>query len=297
MADKPDVLGAGVITNAALDEAYEFLAQALQQRGLRCTAAFVTAFAAGREALHGQLPLLEALDRQAPGWLTHVLARLKSGRREQIDGLDGNIPFEKMRIAGHEMAWHGATHLPLVDATPAAAVKLEVELAEALFGAMGARPTTIVFPRNRVGSLDLLGAAGFTCYRSGREANAFSRATGLLREMNIWDRGSDELPALSGEWCVCPAGAFLNWPSGARAAVPLAITVKRWHSMLRAAADKGGHVHLWFHPHNLITAPPMKASLLQILDFVETLVKSGDMVNLTMGELASGCAGGIVNAN
>jgi hypothetical protein len=54
--------------------------------------------------------------------------------------------------------------------------------------------------------------------------------------------------------------------------------------LLQSAAERGGYVHMWFHPHNLITAPAMKVAFAQIMCFVCDLVKSGDMINLTMTE-------------
>ena len=85
-------------------------------------------------------------------------------------------------------------------------------------------------------------------------------------------------------WHVSPAGFFLNWPSGVRAMVPVPVTVMRWKSLLRSAVEQGGYVHMWFHPHNLITAPAMKVAFAQIMKEVGQLVRSGDMVSLTMSE-------------
>ena len=44
---------------------------------------------------------------------------------------------------------------------------------------------------------------------------------------------------------------------------------------------------MWFHPHNLITAPAMQGAFEQIMKEVGQLVRSGDMVSLTMCEANS----------
>ena len=91
-------------------------------------------------------------------------------------------------------------------------------------------------------------------------------------------------PMRQGGWNVSSSGFFLNWPSGVRSLVPVSVTVSRWKSLLRSAVEQGGYVHMWFHPHNLITAPAMQSTFAQIMNEVGQLVRSGDMVSLTMSE-------------
>ena len=57
--------------------------------------------------------------------------------------------------------------------------------------------------------------------------------------------------------------------------------------MLRAAAERGGHVQMWFHPHNLITAPDMMISFEEIMRFAGTLIRNNELVNLTIGDQAA----------
>ena len=52
-----------------------------------------------------------------------------------------------------------------------------------------------------------------------------------------------------------PAGFFFNWRFGLRRIVPPAVTELRWRNLLNRCAREGGVVHLWLHPHNLITGP------------------------------------------
>lgn len=182
------------------------------------------------------------------------------------------------------MAWHGATHMPLTASTPAAAVALELALAKALFGDLGHAPESVVFPRNQIGHLQLLRTAGFNTYRASPPGGFVGRLGSLAREWHVFDDQVGAKPTLHEGWSVSPAGFFLNWPSGLRAAVPVGVTVKRWKSLLRHAAATGGYVHMWFHPHNLITAPAMKLAFEQVIQEAGHLVRSGHMACLTMAE-------------
>lgn len=295
MADQPDVVNAGVICDRSLSQAYGLIARVLDSHELKATCAFVSAFAAGAEALHANQPVLCELARHSPAWFAQVLPAIERG---QWDGWFGNGFYTAMRDAGHEMAWHGSTHLCLADPTPADAVELELQLASSLFDAIGHTPKTIVFPRNLVGHLDRLQRAGFQTYRARPPSGFTARLSGLANEWKVWDSRVQAQPIRQQGWQVSPAGFFLNWPSGVRSWVPVGVTVSRWKSLLHAAVSQGGYVHMWFHPHNLITAPTMQGAFEQIMKEVGQLVRTGDMVSLTMSEandhFGLGHEGGIV---
>ena len=278
---RANVINAGVITTAALNTAYLSILQTLHKHELRATAAFVTCFAAEADVMRDHLPLFEQMAEINPAWFGNMLPVLRSG---SLDGWSGNGFYRAMATAGHEMAWHGTTHLHLSDLTTREAINLELELATKLFTSLGHTPRTIVFPRNQVGNLSILRHYGFEAYRAGLPNGLSNKLMGLLNEWNIYDQGVLETPKTQDGWQVSPAGQFLNWPSGIRALVPVSVTIRRWKSLLTTAMKRGGFVHMWFHPHNFITAPAMKTAFEEIMRFVSELVKSGDMVNLTMSE-------------
>lgn len=281
MADRANVINAGVIINTSLNTAYLSILQTLHRYELRATAAFVTCFAAETDAIREHLPIFEQMAAINPAWFGNMLPVIRSGN---LDGWIGVEFYRAMAAAGHEMAWHGTTHLPLSDQTTSEAINLELELATKLFATIGHIPRAVVFPRNQVGNLSLLRHYGFETYRTGLHHGLSNRLVGLLNEWNIYDQGVMEFPRVQDRWHVSPAGYFLNWPSGIRALVPVSVTIRRWKSLLTTAAKRGGYVHMWFHPHNFITAPAMKTAFEEIMRFVGELIKSGDMVNLTMSE-------------
>jgi hypothetical protein len=281
MANNSRVVDSGAINDDSLKGAYEFVLRALHENALNATAAFVTCFAADLDLLRDQIPLIEQIAGFHPDWFTRILPAVREGK---LDGWRGADFYRSMSSAGFEIAWHGATHLTLSAETSDRAVALEIELALRMFRALGHTPKTIVFPRNKTGHLSDLRSAGFTSYRDRLAAGKITRLASLLNEWNVWDRGSTEKPAVREGWWVSPAGFFLNWPSGARTLVPISTTSSRWKSILRNAARHGGYVHMWFHPHNLITAPSMKIAFQEIACFAGELIKSGDLVSLTIAE-------------
>lgn len=284
MADSAAVFADGKINARSLDDAYEFISNELDRNQIRCTAAFVTCFAASYDAVRAQIDKFDALADLVPDWFRNLRPRIRDGGPEAINGLEGHRYWERLARSGHEMAWHGTTHMPLHSTTSRAAVTQELELTASLAEGLGGVGTTVIFPRNLIGHLDLLRSAGFKCYRDSMEPTLARRVGGLLREWAIWDRGDDHLPHEKDGWRVSPAGHFLNWPSGARKLVPIDVTVRRWRSMLRSAAETGRNVHMWFHPHNLITAPRMREALSQVLEAVAEFEKLGDLKCLSIAE-------------
>lgn len=281
MADNDKVVSAGVINSTSLSEAYSEIVFSLDQNMLKATAAFVSCFAVERDLLFAQRSTLSDAAELNPIWFKYILAALDSGKTE---GWIGHQFFEMMRGAGHEIAWHGSTHQPLDNSVCEASVALELALTSELFQQLGQSPGSIIFPRNQIGHLDALGHYGFKSYRQKKPESGFGRISNLLVEFNAFDHGSAELPIIRDGWLVSPAGHFLNWPSGARSLVPVTFTVQRWKSMLKHAVEAGGYVHMWFHPHNLINSPAMVQSFREIMAYAGDLVRTGDMLSLTMEE-------------
>ena len=282
MADIDPVVQSGAINSASLHDAYEFILRTLQENQIRSTAAFVTCFAAEVDLLREQIPLIEQLAALCPEWFCSILPVLRKG---DLDGWQGTSFYRSMSSAGFEMAWHGATHVPLTDETPDLAVTLEMELASRIFKSLGHKPKTIIFPRNAPGHLPQLHTYGFDFYRARAARGKFGPASRLANEWNVWDRGSTDRPIIRDDgWCVSPAGYFLNWPAGARGLIPVAVTVMRWKSILTSAVRQSGYVHMWLHTHNIITAPKMKIAFAEIARFAGELIRSGDLVSLTIDE-------------
>jgi len=59
------------------------------------------------------------------------------------------------------------------------------------------------------------------------------------------------------------------------------VTIARWHNQLEACGRHGGVVHLWLHPHNLITGPDTAPVLDRVLGEVARLRDAGRIQVLT----------------
>ena len=81
-----------------------------------------------------------------------------------------------------------------------------------------------------------------------------------------------------------PAGYFLNWQNGPRLIIPPTITVRRFNHLLDHAEKIGGVVHMWLHPHNLITGKNQVQLFNRVLQSVAQRQSQGSLSVLTMGQ-------------
>jgi hypothetical protein len=160
------------------------------------------------------------------------------------------------------------------DGTPHGKVVSELDAAVEAARLKGVRFSTFVFPRNEVGNLPLLKEYGFIGYRErpASPPGQLGRAVSLAAEFNIRPKRQYSSPPSDGLVAI-PSGYFFNWRFGPRKLVPPSVTVARWRNQLRARKSTGGVVHLWLHPHNLITAP----STTDVLDRVLAEVAEAQM--------------------
>ena len=241
------------LTTPKIIGAYRRLLDMLASHDIAATFAFVMAFALA-DGERRDLPILEERNPR-DRWLAHYWRCLDAGLD---DGWHVPEAFEMVRDAGrHELASHGFCHRPLGDGwiDPAGAA---AELADAAKVAKlkGIAFETLVFPRNEVGNLKAVRAAGYSGYRERllRPGGRIGRARALVDEFSVW-AGPQPPQGMKQGLVAIPAGRFFNWRFGARRLVPPAVTIARWRRQLDECVRHGGVVHLWLHPHNFITGP------------------------------------------
>jgi len=285
MCDKIDDPKYSLIRYCNLSKTYSFIADTLAMNNIRATAAFVSAFSVEHEFLHDNKVALEEMKYYSPYWFSKVFSLINSGH---TDGLIGHDFFKLLKRSGHEIAWHGGTHIPLIETCCTSNLfDLDLDLSKNIFSAYGYRPTSIVFPRNQIGFLDNLHENSFLAYRDSNPRDQLTKLYGYLGEFNMYQ---PTLPTKhnyypQGPMLSIPSGYFLNWPRGYRALVPISTTISRWKKLILSTVKKGGALHMWFHPHNLITAPEMNVTFLEIMNFLGTQIKNGSIKNLTMDEI------------
>ena len=254
-----------IITDRSIAEIYGYFVTALARHEIPATFAYVMALTLTpdeRESLRSKLTPAEGVEDP---WMAHFWAAQARGDHE---GWFQPAALEIVREDGrHEIACHSFCHRPLGDAAISeAGARAELMVAEEVARIKRVDLKTFIFPRNNVGHLNLLSERGYLGYREAlrRPAGALGQAVRLGAEFNILCRAQVPRPPRKDGLVPIPAGHFLNWRFGARRRVPISVTIARWKHMINSARD-GGVVHLWLHPHNMITAPDTKLAFEAVL--------------------------------
>jgi len=157
------------------------------------------------------------------------------------------------------------------------------------------RPVSFVFPRNRVGHLDVLANHGIRVFR-GPGPRWYERddnpgpigRLAHLAEVCLAVGAPTVLPELQGPLVNLP-GSMIYLPAhGIRRWIPVSRRVRRALSGLEEAADRRRVMHLWFHPTNLAdNYDAMMGGLREIFARVRDLRSGGRLDVRTMGSFAS----------
>lgn len=273
------------INDRSLSEVYSYIYDALNFNDIKVTAAFTSLFSVELNVINSYYDQIKEFRDQGYSWFSPIVDFIYN---EDYDGWIGEDFFKRAVNDGHEIGWHGSTHHSLGNLTQEKIIDFELKIAFDIASLNLIKLKSLVFPRNEIGHIDKFEVSGFNFYRNfqhEKNNSKFLKYTRVLDEFNIFKKSQifDNLENLN-KFKKLPSGYFLNWPSGPRGLVPDEVTIRRWLSILNHAADNGGHVHLWFHPHNFITAPRMKRVFSIILMEASRLIKSGRLVNKKMSD-------------
>jgi hypothetical protein len=280
MADRLQPYHQRDFTSARLADAYRQLLAMLARQHLAATFAFVMAFTLSAKE-RDRFPVLDSRRGRDDRWLSHYWRDLEAGNSE---GWHCPEALDLVRDAGmHEIASHSFCHRPLGDAAiDGAGAAAELALAGEAAALKQVELRTLVFPRNHVGNLPAVRSAGYIGYRERlqRQGGRRGQAMALFEEFAVHRPPQHPLDERDGLVAI-PPGYFFNWRFGLRQLVPPAVTVARWRNQLHRCAREGGVVHLWLHPHNLITGPSTAPVLAQVLAEVAKLRDRGELEVLT----------------
>jgi hypothetical protein len=238
------------LTDANLRRAYRSIIDLLDDFDLSATFAFVGLFGESNSSFKRLRPAVENLALKAPTYIKPALLDIDSGSGEGWHG-EWAVSLVENASVQHEIALQGVTHVPWDQMTDAF-VADEMAIYRELTGPVR-NSRTMVYPRNRVAHTRLLPEYGIEGYRMAPCPR--SRARSLAAEFNLFAK-SEQDSAWSGEGAVAiPAGYFVNWQSGLRRLVPIAVSEKRFAKLLANAEMIDGLVHFWLHPENVASAP------------------------------------------
>lgn len=172
--------------------------------------------------------------------------------------------LERIRAADvdHELAVHGYSHVILgAPGCTRTAATAEIRRATAIADEFDVEAETFIFPRNRIGHLDVLGEFGFRFYR-GLDARWYERA--LPRQLRRLYRFGDEFtkrtpptvtPRTRSGMIELPGSQILRPNDGYWTYTPPGSQVERAKKGLDRAVERGEIFHLWFHPFNFGSDP------------------------------------------
>jgi peptidoglycan/xylan/chitin deacetylase (PgdA/CDA1 family) len=257
------------LSDERLRQAYGDILSLLDEFDLPATFAFVGCFSLSAKALADMKSDLKG------AYVAPAIADAFGGSRQGWTG-DWALEATQAARAGHEIGLHGVTHTPW-DQLDEAGARAEMALLYGSGAPMLRQLTTWIYPRNAQAHEAVLDEFGLAGLREERPSG--SRAIRLLSEFNLWsppDRGG-----AAGRPLRIPPGYFVNWRSGARRTVPVAVSVERARRMLVTAARTGGVVHYWTHPENIATAPETLAVLRGIVEAAARARDAGQCEVLT----------------
>lgn len=274
------------INQKTLSEAYAFIYDVLACYKITVTAAFTSLFTVNAEKISSYHEQMKDFRDQGHGWFAPIVNFIEN---ECFDGWVGDEFFKRAENEGHEIAWHGSSHHPLGNFTNKDIIDFELKVASDVAILNKTDLKSVVFPRNEIGHLSSLEKNGFKFYRDslyGENNSAMHKYIRVMDEFNVLktSQKTNKKTEFEGLRCL-PSGYFLNWPYGPRSLVPDYVTINRWRYILNHAAKHGTHAHLWFHPHNFITAPRMREVFQLILRDASILIEAGELVNKTMCEI------------
>lgn len=265
--------------------------------------------------------LLFAHDRKEAGcFWPEVLPRFHDPALDPYDGVVGeDEATDPIRYATslidliasaprQEIGSHTFGHYyPLEPGHDREAFRSDLEAAVRIGEQFGARPRSLVIPRNQLSRADLhvIAEAGFTSVRDnarghvhracsnaefrvasqriGRIADAYLPLTG--RQVARWS----EIPVVEGV-ALLPASHFLRPRSHSLRHLEPARFL-RLRSSIRAAAKEGGVCHLWWHPHNFgVDQAENLAFLRRLFEVYRECQSKHGMTSMTMAQAADAVA-------
>lgn len=239
------------------------------------------------------------LKRPTHSWIRDDWFKHDPGGRESDDSVFlGKSLVEKILACPttQEVGFHSFSHVIWGDpGCSREAAESEITACVRAAAWTGKRGTSFVFPRNRVGHLDVLAQHGIRVFRGpgprwyeqDENPGALGRLAHLL-EVAVGTPAPTVLPESTAEGLVNLPGSMIYLPAhGIRGLIPVSRRVQRALAGLRVAAEQRRVFHLWFHPTNLADHyESMKAGLREVFGRARELRDAGQLDLRPMGAFA-----------
>lgn len=203
--------------------------------------------------------------------------------------------------AQHEIAFHGYTHR-VFDESTMSAEEARVEIREwmRLSKRKSFVPQTVIFPRDRIGHLDLFKEAGFICYRSDVNLPLMVRNKYWVRYIKHIDHilSLSSPPVYQLSELYDGSSGLMNFRTSQHIfgfnrrletildALSLhRLRINRMIKGIKKAADEKKVIHVWAHPWEFRTGKDFE-KLRYLFSCVADEISKGKMQSVGMAELA-----------
>lgn len=197
-----------------------------------------------------------------------------------------------------EIGFHGYTHRVFTESRmDAAEAQFEIDEWKRLAARHHLTGTAVVFPRNAIGHLDLIKAAGFTSYRGHDRIPRLYELVPLLESfdhilsLSRLPLYNADASAIDPHGMVCLPGSqhLFNYNRSMETVLDglnlHKLRLKRIFRGIKKAAEEGKIVHLWAHPWEFRTEKDLE-KLEAILSFAAEQIQRGNLRSVTMTEMA-----------
>ena len=284
MADHIDQKLSNVLNNSDLIKAYLNIMQVLKAYKVKATFAFVSAMVLSQSEFLSRRDWFASEIIQGRPWLEKFHSDVEKGNFE------GWLIPELLDIVqsdnAHEIASHGFTHLPLSESLIDRNSFLnEMKKMKKIMNLKGENPSTFVYPRNLIGYSSDLNTFGIKGYRNQlfeSHNSVIKKIKNISSEFNLFQKSQQSTQ--DNGIVKIPSGYFLNWRSGERRLIPIAITEQRWRFAIKHAIEKKMVIHLWTHPHNFLTGHKQFNLLQSILKMVREAEDNNQIKVMTQHE-------------
>jgi len=200
----------------------------------------------------------------------------KSKKQGNIEGwLEPKIFEEISKNTNIEIASHGFSHYICDDQANTLEIENEFRNSLKVSNIKNITLKTFVFPENKIGNLNILKKFNYAGYRNVKKSkyknSKIKRFKNLLDEFNIFEIIQEQNSVDKYGLTSIPSGFFFNSKFGLRNLVPGFITFEKWKRLINYSIENNKTLHLWFHPHNLISAPKSFTVLENIFKYLYKL--------------------------
>jgi len=284
MLDKLNSLDSNIFNRQSLIDVYKQIVKIHDELNMNATFAFVGAFVSTRAEF---LNTLDEYDDAITlnNWSKSILTTNCQFPKEDLH-IPELLDIIKNSTMDHEISSHGYSHVIMDEKLDAISLQAEISGIKSLMASKNINISTIIFPRNIVNYQFLDKAEFINAYRAPPKSISSFRITkrvySLLKEFIPFSR-SEELTTYKNK-LVIPGDFFINWRSGLRRFVPIWLTVFRFRMALNHAYKNNGIVHIWLHPHNLLSGKKQIELLHRLLTLAEKYRKNNLLEVLTLSD-------------